>query len=92
MQIELYCVFNSIDEKKQKILFVTTRMKNKIFSSIKLIMMHYLHNQGDSTRIFFNFDNFKREMRVIFEIINEIFTFKRIFQYFIQKISIVDYA
>ena len=54
--------------------------------------MHYLHNQGNSTRIFFDFNNFKRKMRIMFEIINEIFTFKRVIQYFTQKILIVDYA
>ena len=32
LQIKLYFVFNLIDEKKQKTLFATIRMKNKIFN------------------------------------------------------------
>ena len=55
-------------------------------------MMHYLHNQENSTKIFLNFDNFKKEMQIMFKIINEIFTFKRVIQYLIQKTLIVDYA
>ena len=31
-------------------------------------------------------------MRIMFKVINEIFTFKRVIQYFIQKTLIVDYA
>ena len=43
-------------------------------------------------RIFSNFENFKKKMRVIFEVINEIFTFKKVIQYFTQKTLIVDYT
>ena len=92
LQVELYFDFNSINEEKQKILFATTRMKNKVFNWIKSIMMNHLHQRENSTRIFSNFDNFKKKVRIIFEVINEIFTFKRVIQYFTQKTSIANYV
>ena len=43
-------------------------------------MMQHLNNERDSTRIFLNYNNFKRKIRIVFEIINEIVTFKKIIQ------------
>ena len=54
--------------------------------------MNHLHQQRNFARIFSNFDNFKREVRVMFKIINEIFIFKRIIQYFTQKTLIANYV
>ena len=41
-------------------------------------MMKHLHKKRNSIKFFLNFDNFKIKIRAIFEVINEIFTFKRI--------------
>ena len=40
-------------------------------------MIPHLHDEQNSTRIFLNFDNFKITIRAMFEVINEIFTFKK---------------
>ena len=54
-------------------------------------MMQYLNNERNSTRVFSNYDNFKREIRIMFKIMNEIITFKRIIQYLTQKTFAINY-
>ena len=54
--------------------------------------MQHLNNKRDSTRIFSNYNNFKREIRIVFEITNEIVTFKRIVQYLTQKTFAINYV
>ena len=54
--------------------------------------MQHLNNKRDSTRIFSNYDNFKRKIRIMFEIINEVVTFKRIVQYLTQKTFAINYV
>ena len=90
--MKFYFIFNLIEEKKQKILFVITRMKNKTFNWIKLIIINYLHRDENLTRIFLNFDKFKKEIRAMFEIINEMFISKKIIQYLTQKTFTINYA
>ena len=55
-------------------------------------MMQHLNNERDSMKIFSNYDNFKRKIRIVFEITNEIVTFKRIVQYLTQKTFAIDYV
>ena len=41
-------------------------------------MIQHLSHERDFAKNFFNYDNFKKEIRIVFKIINEIVTFKRI--------------
>ena len=46
-------------------------------------MINYLHRDENSIKNFLNFDKFKKEIRAMFEIINEILTSKKFIQYLI---------
>ena len=91
LQMDIYFVFNQ-GEERQKALFATTRMRGKVMKWIKSTMIQHLNNGRNSTRIFSNYDNFKREIRIVFEVTNEVVTFKRVVQYLIQKTFAIDYA
>ena len=91
LQLNNYFVFNH-EEKKQKTLFAITRMKKKIMKWIKSIMMQHLNNERNSIRIFSNYDNFKKKIRIVFEITSKIVTFKKIIQYLTQKTFAINYV
>ena len=55
-------------------------------------MMQHLNNERNSTRIFSNYDNFKKKIRIVFEITNKVVTFKRIIQYLTQKTFTTNYV
>ena len=90
-QLNIYFIFNFYEEK-HKTLFAITRMKEKIVEWIKLIIIQHLSHERDFARIFFNYNNFKREVRIVFKVINEVTTFKRIIQYLTQKTFATNYA
>ena len=55
-------------------------------------MIQHLSHERDFANIFLNYDNFKRKIRIVFEIINEIFISKRVVQYLTQKTFTINYA
>ena len=68
LQLNIYFVFN-LNNEKQKTLFAITRMRRKVVKWIKLIMIQHLSHERDFVKIFFDYDNFKREICIVFEII-----------------------
>ena len=67
-------------------------MRKKVVEWIKLIIIQHLSHERNFVKNFFNYENFKREIRIVFEVINEVVMFKRIVQYLIQKTFVIDYA
>ena len=55
-------------------------------------MIQHLNNERDSTKIFSNYDNFKKKIRIVFEITNEVVIFKKIIQYLTQKPFTINYV
>ena len=41
-------------------------------------MIQHLSHARNFISIFLNYNNFKREIRIVFEVINEVVTFKRV--------------
>ena len=55
-------------------------------------MIQYLNNERDSTRIFSNYDNFKKKIRIVFKVTNEVVIFKKVIQYLTQKTFAINYV
>ena len=55
-------------------------------------MIQHLNHKRNLVNIFFDYDNFKKKIRIAFEIINEIIIFKKIVQYLTAKTFAIDYA
>ena len=55
-------------------------------------MIQHLNHERDFARIFFDYNNFKKEIRIVFKIINKVVTFKRIVQYLTQKTFAINYV
>ena len=55
-------------------------------------MIQHLSHERDLAKIFFDYDNFKRKIHIVFEVINEVVTFKKVVQYLTQKTFAIDYA
>ena len=72
----MFFVFNIVNNDKEKILFAFTRMKNFFLKWIKFIIKQNVHNETKH-ELFINFNNFKKKIRVMFKIINEIFMLKK---------------
>ncbi len=71
MQIDIYFIFYSIPTN-QKTIFVSTFLKKRAQYWLKLNLQKYLKNYNkNSYTIFTNFDNFKKELRRIFETFNK---------------------
>ena len=55
-------------------------------------MIQHLNNERNLTRIFSKYNNFKKEIRIVFKITNEIVIFKKMIQYLTQKMFAIDYV
>ena len=58
---------------------------------MKFNLKKHLKNHENSKRIFFNFNNFKKKIKRIFEMFNEKQNMKKIIQHLTQKTSALNY-
>jgi len=71
MQVDIYFTFYPI-LANQKTIFASTFLRGRVQHWLKLNLRKYLENYDENPRAMFtNFDNFKRELRRIFETFNE---------------------
>jgi len=78
MQINIYFTFYPVSADK-KTIFASTFLRERAQHWLKLTLRKYLKNYDENPRAMFtNFDNFKRELRRIFETFNEEQTAKRV--------------
>ena len=78
--------------KKRCLLLFFLKIERKHDSNLKSQLQKYLDDNEDNERIFANYDKFKKEIRRIFEIVNEKFTTKRNLQQITQRIATIEYA
>ena len=90
-QVDVYFAFNHVFKSK-KTLFASIFFKDKVEAWLKSQLRKYLDDDENDTKIFANYDKFKKEIRRIFEIVNEKFTTKRNFQHITQRIATIEYA
>ena len=90
-QIDVYFAFNQIINSKQ-ILFAFIFFKKRTKRWLKSNLRKYFDDEENEDDIFSNFDNFKKEIRRIFDIFNEKQTVEKNIQHLIQRISAVDYV
>ncbi len=71
MQVDIYFIFYLV-LANQKTIFASTFLKGRVQHWLKPNLRKYLENHDENSRAMFtNFDNFKRELRRIFETSNE---------------------
>ncbi len=71
MQIDIYFTFYPVLANK-KTIFASTFLRGRAQHWLKPTLRKYLKNYDENPRVMFtNFDNFKRELRRIFETSNE---------------------
>ena len=71
MQVDIYFTFYFVLANK-KTIFAFTFLKERAQHWLKSNLRKYLENYDENPRAMFtNFDNFKRELRKIFETFNE---------------------
>jgi hypothetical protein len=71
MQMDIYFTFYSVSANK-KTIFAFTFLRERAQHWLKPNLRKYLKNHDENPRAMFtNFDNFKRELRRIFETFNE---------------------
>ncbi len=92
MQMNIYFTFYSVSANK-KTIFASTFLRGRAQHWLKSTLRKYLKNHDENpSAMFTNFDNFKRELRRIFETSNEKQIAKRVIQHLTQRISAADYA
>ncbi len=71
MQVNIYFIFYFVLANK-KTIFAFTFLRERVQHWLKPNLRKYLENHDENPRAMFtNFDNFKRELRRIFETFNE---------------------
>ncbi len=81
MQINIYFTFYFVSANK-KTIFAFTFLRERVQHWFKPNLRKYLKNHDENPRVMFtNFDNFKRELRRIFETSNEEQIAKRVIQH-----------
>ncbi len=71
MQVNIYFTFYLVSTNK-KTIFISTFLRERAQHWLKPNLRKYLENHDENSRAMFtNFDNFKRELRRIFETSNE---------------------
>jgi hypothetical protein len=71
MQMNIYFIFYFVSANK-KTIFAFTFLRERAQHWLKSNLRKYLKNYDENSRAMFtNFDNFKRELRRIFETFNE---------------------
>jgi len=92
MQVNIYFTFYPVSANK-KTIFASTFLRGKAQHWLKPNLRKYLKNHDENPRAMFtNFDNFKRELRRIFETSNEKQIAKRVIQHLTQRTSAAEYA
>jgi hypothetical protein len=92
MQVDIYFTFYSVSADK-KTIFASTFLRGRAQHWLKPTLRKYLENHDENPRAMFtNFDNFKRELRRIFETSNEEQIAKRVIQHLTQRTSAANYA
>ncbi len=83
MQIDIYFIFYSV-LADQKTIFASIFLRERVQYWFKSNLQKYLKNYNKNLRsIFTNFNNFKRELRRIFEISNKKQITEKVVQYLI---------
>ena len=90
-QVDVYFAFNKMSNDKQ-ILFASIFLRSRAKRWLKSRLRQYLDDDENIDDIFSNYDNFKKEIRRIFDIFNEEQTVERNIQHLTQRISAADYA
>jgi hypothetical protein len=92
MQVDIYFTFYSVSANK-KTIFAFTFLRGRAQHWLKPNLRKYLKNHDENPRAMFtNFDNFKKELRRIFETFNEKQIAKRVIQHLTQRIFAAEYA
>ena len=90
-QIDVYFLFNKMSDDKQ-ILFAFIFLRSRAERWFKFRLRQYLDDDENIDDIFSNYDNFKKEIRRIFDIFNEKQTIERNIQHLTQRTSTIDYV
>jgi hypothetical protein len=91
IQLKIYFRFNTISQKR-KTLFAFTFLRKRIEKWFKFLLKKHFDDDSNSEVIFFVFNNFKTEIRRVFEASHEEEIAKRIVQLLHQKTSAAKYA
>ncbi len=92
IQIDIYFIFYSVSAN-QKTIFVLIFFRKRTQYWLKSNLQKYLKNYNKNLyTIFTNFDNFKKELRRIFEIFNKKQIAKKVIQYLTQQIFAANYV
>ena len=90
-QIDVYFVFNRMSDNKQ-ILFAFIFLRKKAKCWLKFKFKQYLNDEKNIDDIFFNYDDFKKKIKRIFEIFNGKQTIEKKLQHFTQRTSAANYV
>ena len=90
-QIDVYFAFNKVSDDKQ-ILFVSIFLRDRAKRWFKSKFRQYLNDDENIDNIFFNYNDFKKKIKRIFEIFNEKQIAKRNIQHFTQRTSATNFA
>ena len=91
MQMNVYFMFNDVFDDKQT-LFAFMYLWENAENWFKTTLRPYFENEENDDNIINDYDNFKKEIRRVYDIFNEKQTIERKIQHIVQIKSTVDYA
>ena len=91
IQLKVYFIFNNVSQN-HKTLFAFIFFKDRAKKWFKFVLKEYLDDDTNSEKIFAQFNNFKNEIKRVFDASHEEETAKRIIQHLRQKISAAEYV